>query len=88
MTSGAILASLSPVRAVEPSCIVEPDESSVVRHAKPLDARAVEKMREQARSRMRRDPAAIVARERLIAIHTGGGAAVPREDSGPRQEIQ
>ena len=60
--SAAILASLGPVR-YEPSCVVAPDDSSIVRHAAPLDDHAKQQLREQAIARMQRDHAAITARD-------------------------
>lgn len=71
MTTARILASLGTV-LFEPSCVVEVDESEVVRHAAPLDDRARHQLREQAIARLQRDPVAIHARERRIAIATGG----------------
>lgn len=70
MTDAEILASLGPV-VYEPSCVVAPDDSEVVRHAAPLDDRARAQLREQAIARMRRDPEAVAARERRIAIARG-----------------
>ena len=54
--------------AYEPNCVVEDDPGEIVRHAAPLDDRARAQMREQQIARLRRDPAAVVARERRIAI--------------------
>ena len=58
---------LGPV-TYEPSCVVEPDDSAVVRHARPLTTEDAAQLREQAIARMHRDPAAVYARERRIAI--------------------
>lgn len=52
----------------EPNCVVDDDPGEVVRHAAPLDDRARAQLREQQIARMRLDPAAIVARERRVAI--------------------
>lgn len=54
--------------AYEPNCVVADDPGEIVRHAAPLDDRARLQLREQQIARLRRDPAAIVARERRIAI--------------------
>lgn len=54
--------------AFEASCVVDDDPGEVVRHAAPLDDRARVQLREQQIARMRRDPGAIVARERRVAI--------------------
>lgn len=54
--------------AFEASCVVDDDPGEIVRHAAPLDDRARIQLREQQIARLRRDPAAIVARERRIAI--------------------
>jgi hypothetical protein len=70
VTTEQILASLGRV-AFEPSCVVEDDPGEVVRHAAPLDARAAAQMREQQIARLRRDPDAVYARERRIAIERG-----------------
>ena len=77
MTDADILASLSPVR-YEPSCIVFPDDSAVVRHAQPLDDTARAHLREQAIARLARDPEAVAARERRIAVTRAGGKVLPR----------
>ena len=71
MTNAQILSSLGTV-AYEPSCVIAIDESEVVRHAAPLDERARLQLREQAIAKLQRDPVAIHARERRIAIATGG----------------
>jgi hypothetical protein len=52
----------------EPNCVVGDDPGEIVRHAAPLDERARAQLREQQIARMRLDPAAIVARERRVAI--------------------
>lgn len=61
----------------EPSCVVPDDDSCVVRHARPLDEQARQQIREQQIARLRRDDAAIAARERRIAIESSGGRVVP-----------
>jgi hypothetical protein len=61
------LEELGPVRP-EPSCVVEPDDSAVVRHARPLTPEDAAQLRENAISRMRYDEAAVRSRERRIAI--------------------
>lgn len=81
MTDAEILAELTPITSVDPRCVVPttlrvrgedvPDDSEVVRHAAPLDDRARAQLREQAIARMRRDPEAVAARERRIAIARG-----------------
>lgn len=70
MTDAEILASLGPV-VFEPSCVVAVDDSEVVRHAAPLDARAAAQLREQAIARLQADPVAVAARERRIALERG-----------------
>lgn len=62
---------LGPVREIQASCVVTEDDSSVVRHAAPLDAQAAAQMREQAIARPQADPVAVAARERRIAIDRG-----------------
>lgn len=54
--------------AFEPSCVVADDPGEVVRHASPMDGRARAQLREQQIARLRRDPVAVAARERRIAI--------------------
>lgn len=71
MTTAEILASLRPVRAFEPSCVVEDDPGEIVRHAGPPDARARQMLLEQRLARLVFDPAAVAERERRIAIERG-----------------
>lgn len=54
--------------AFEPGCVVDDDPGEIVRHAAPLDDRARMQLREQQIARLRRDPVAVAARERRIAI--------------------
>jgi hypothetical protein len=54
--------------AYEPACVVADDPGEIVRHASPLDDHARRQLREQQIARLRRDPAAIEARERRVAI--------------------
>lgn len=77
MTTWQILASLGPV-AFEPSCVVAVDDSEVVRHAAPIDDLARQQLREQAIAALRRDPAAVAARERRIAIARGNVTPIRR----------
>jgi len=64
--------------AYEPGCVIHDDPGEIVRHAAPLDDRARIQLREQQIARMRRDPAAIVARERRIAIERAPAGRVLR----------
>lgn len=50
----------------DPRCVVEPDGSAVVRHAAPVDDAAREAIALQRASRLRYDPEAVAARERMI----------------------
>lgn len=52
----------------ERSCVVGDDPGEIVRHASPLDGQARAQLREQQIARLQRDPAAVAARERRIAI--------------------
>ena len=63
MTDAEILASLDTV-VWEPSCEAPDDPGSVVRHAAPMSP-------EERLARLQRDPTAIAARERRIAIEQG-----------------
>lgn len=67
MTADPILATLGAVRW-ESSCVVPDDPGEIVRHAAPMTAHARAQIREQQIARLRRDDAAILARERRIAI--------------------
>jgi hypothetical protein len=60
----------------ESSCVVPDDDSCIVRHARPLDEQARRQIREQQIARLRRDEAAVAARERRIAIESSGGKVV------------
>lgn len=64
--------------AYEPSCVVADDPGEIVRHASPLDGRARAQLREQQIARLRRDPAAVAARERRIAIERAPAGRVLR----------
>lgn len=68
MTSADILATLGPITAITASCVVEDDPGEVVRGARPLDDQARAQLREQAIARLTRDPVAVAARERRIAM--------------------
>ena len=54
-----------------PRYAVPHDESEIVRHAQPLDDQARAQIREQRIARMKRDPVAVAARERRIALERG-----------------
>lgn len=54
-----------------PRYAVPQDDSEVVRHAQPLDDRARAQILEQRIARMERDPVAVSARERRIALERG-----------------
>ena len=56
---------LGPVR-YERSCVVPDDPGEVVRHAAPVDDAAREAIALQRASRLRYDPEAVAARERMI----------------------
>lgn len=86
MTDAQILATLDPVRTIEPGCIVAPDDSSIVRHAAPLDATARQQLREQQIARMTYDPEAVRSRERRIRVERGirSGAVLPMRREGTR----
>lgn len=76
LTSADILDALGPV-TYEPSCVVPPDDSEVVRHARPLTPEDAAQLREQAIARMRYDAEAVRSRERRIAIeHAPPGKVV------------
>lgn len=77
MTDAEILASLDPV-VFEPSCVVAVDDSEVVRHAAPLDDQARAQLLEQRIARLQRDPDAVAARERRIAIERGRVSQIRR----------
>lgn len=64
--------------AYEQLCVVDDDPGEIVRHAAPLDDRARVQLREQQIARLRRDPDAIVARERRIAIERAPAGRVLR----------
>lgn len=64
--------------AYEQSCVVDDDPGEIVRHAAPLDDHARRQLREQQIARLRRDPDAIVARERRIAIEHAPSGRVLR----------
>ena len=64
--------------AYEPNCVIDDDPGEIVRHAAPLDDRARVQLREQQIARLRRDPDAIVARERRIAIERAPAGRVLR----------
>lgn len=66
----AILAELAPVR-FEAACVVADDPGEVVRHATPMTEAARARVREQQIARLRRDDAAVRARETRIAIERG-----------------
>lgn len=67
---------LGLVATVDASCVVPDDDSCVVRGARPLTPADAEKLREQAISRLQRDPAAILARETRIQIEHSAGRVV------------
>jgi len=64
--------------AYEPGCVVADDPGEIVRHAAPIDDRARGQLREQQIARLRRDPDAIVARERRLAIERAPAGRVLR----------
>lgn len=59
----------------EPSCVVTPDDSEIVRHAAPLDAAARERIREQQLARLCVDPLAVQTREARIVAQRAIAAA-------------
>lgn len=69
---------LGTVREISTRCIVPDDPGEVVRGARPLDDQARAQMREQQIARLRRDPDAIAARERRIAIERAPAGRVVR----------
>jgi hypothetical protein len=77
MTDVDILRSLGVV-AFEPSCVVPPDESEVVRHARPAMAADLAALREQAIARLTYDPHAVQQRERRIALERGRVSQIRR----------
>lgn len=64
--------------AWEPSCVVAPDDSCVVRHARPLTPEDAAQLREQAIARLTYDPVAVHARERRIAVERGAALRFTR----------
>lgn len=70
---------LGRVPHIENTCIVQPDDSSIVRHAQPLDDTSRRQLREQSLARLTRDDAAIAQRERRIAIEHGAALAFERK---------
>lgn len=58
---------LLAVERYEPACVVPDDPGSVTRHARPLTEADRASLREQAIGRLRRDDAAVLAREIRIA---------------------
>lgn len=57
---------LGPVREWDPGCVVPEDFGEIVRHAAPVDDAAREAIALQRASRLRYDPEAVAARERMI----------------------